>query len=112
MWSNNDLLAKRNPCLKEETDDATQLKLSEALARQSLISFSIVSFGTNEFEGIFGLSRLALNGRIVFVSQTEDPEDRQKYSGLPSRNSDVGLVVIRDVSAMMPIHQSLGQAYT
>lgn len=46
------------------------------------------------------------------LSRTEDPQDRQKYSGFPSRNSDVGLVVIRDVSAMMPIHQSLGQAYT
>lgn len=112
MWFNNDHLAKRSPCLKKETDDATQLKLSETLARQSLVSFSVVSFGTNEFEGISEPSRLALNGHIVFVLQTEDPQDRQKYSGVPSRNSDVGLVVIRDVSAMMPIHQSLGQAYT
>lgn len=45
-------------------------------------------------------------------SQQEDQHDGQKYSGVPSRSSDVGLVVIRDVSAMMPIHQSLGQAYT
>lgn len=45
-------------------------------------------------------------------SHQDDLREGQKYSGVPSRNSDVGLVVIRDVSAMMPIHQSLGQAYT
>ena len=49
----------------------------------------------------------------VRVSQQEDLQEGQKYSGgVTSRNSDVGLVVIRDVSVMMPIHQSLGQAYT
>ena len=47
----------------------------------------------------------------VFFQQ-EDLQEMQKYGGVPSRKSDVGLVVIRDVSAMMPIHQSLGQAYT
>ncbi|CAH3138838.1 unnamed protein product [Porites lobata] len=46
------------------------------------------------------------------LSQQEDLQEMQKYGGVPSRKSDVGLVVIRDVSAMMPIHQSLGQAYT
>lgn len=46
------------------------------------------------------------------VSQQEDLQEGQKYRGVSSRNSDVGLVVIRDVSVMMPIHQSLGQAYT
>lgn len=48
----------------------------------------------------------------VRISQQEDLQEGQKYSGVTSRNSDVGLVVIRDVSVMMPIHQSLGQAYT
>lgn len=48
----------------------------------------------------------------VLVSQQEDLQEGQKYGGVTSRNSDVGLVVIRDVSVMMPIHQSLGQAYT
>ena len=46
------------------------------------------------------------------LSQQEDLQEGQKYSGVTSRNSDVGLVVIRDVSVMMPIHQSLGQTYT
>ena len=49
---------------------------------------------------------------IFFFFQQEDLQEMQKYGGVPSRKSDVGLVVIRDVSAMMPIHQSLGQAYT
>ena len=48
----------------------------------------------------------------TFFFQQEDLQEMQKYGGVPSRKSDVGLVVIRDVSAMMPIHQSLGQAYT
>ena len=48
----------------------------------------------------------------MFFPQQEDLPEGQKYGGVPSRNSDVGLVVIRDVSAMMPIHESLGQAYT
>ncbi|KAK2554683.1 GATOR complex protein WDR59 [Acropora cervicornis] len=60
--------------------------------------------------GSFGQQTRTFTYRAL--SKTEDPQDRQKYSGVPSRNSDVGLVVIRDVSAMMPIHQSLGQAYT
>ena len=50
--------------------------------------------------------------RYMFILQQEDLQEGQKYSGVASRKSDVGLVVIRDVSAMMPIHQSLGQAYT
>ena len=49
---------------------------------------------------------------VFFFFQQEDLQEMQKYGGVPSRKSDVGLVVIRDVSAMMPIHQSLGQAYT
>ena len=49
---------------------------------------------------------------FFFFFQQEDLQEMQKYGGVPSRKSDVGLVVIRDVSAMMPIHQSLGQAYT
>ena len=52
-------------------------------------------------------------GKFCYVFfQQEDLQEMQKYGGVPSRKSDVGLVVIRDVSAMMPIHQSLGQAYT
>ena len=47
-----------------------------------------------------------------FILQQEDLQEGQKYGGVTSRSSDVGLVVIRDVSVMMPIHQSLGQAYT
>lgn len=49
---------------------------------------------------------------LCCVTQQGDLNDAQKYSGVTSRNSDVGPVVIRDVSALMPIHQSLGQAYT
>ena len=44
--------------------------------------------------------------------QQEDLQDGKTFGGVPSRNTEVGLVVIRDVSVMMPIHQSLAQTYT
>lgn len=60
----------------------------------------------------FGHQSSARNMMFRSFNQQGDLNDAQKYSGVTSRNSDVGPVVIRDVSALMPIHQSLGQAYT
>ncbi|PFX34828.1 WD repeat-containing protein 59 [Stylophora pistillata] len=63
--------------------------------------------------GAFGQQSSARNMMFRSLNQQQgDLHDAQKYGGVTSRSSDVGPVVIRDVSALMPIHQSLGQAYT
>ena len=52
-----------------------------------------------------------LIGVVYFSLQSEDRFE-SKYNDVPSRNSSVSQVVIRDVTALMPLHYSLAQGYT